>query len=105
MSKGFYGREDEVVPGTLVYEAFYPQNPGVVRRVVSNGPWVDAFGNDHPTQLVVKVEVEWLKETKKRDKITQVNVMPCLQDFEALIEEHERKAKNQRKLALALESM
>lgn len=100
MSRTFYGLEDEVGPGTLVYESFYPQNPGIVRRVVLDVtvPLTDHAGNIYSHRRDIVVEVEWRRETKKRKKVTDVHIM-SLQSFEALIEEHERKFKKQSAMA------
>lgn len=100
MAKTFHGLEDTIGPGTLVYQAFYPQNPGVVRRVTfdQSTPLRDHAGNLYGHRRDMRVDVEWRKKTKKRDKVTNVNVMG-LQSFDALIEEHERKFKAQSAMA------
>lgn len=106
MARTFYGLEDTIAPGTLVYEAFYPQNPGIVRKILSDTqePLKDYEGKVYAHHRRIVVEVEWRKKTKKREKITTCNVM-SLQSFEALIEEHERKFKTQSAMADELRSM
>ncbi len=106
MARTFYGLEDTIGPGTLVYEAFYPQNPGIVRKVIADSqePLKDYAGKVYAHQRRIVVEVEWRKKTKKRDKVTRCNVM-SLQSFEALIEEHERKFKAQSAMADELRAM
>jgi len=106
MARTFHGSEDTIGPGTLVYMAYYPQNPGIVRRVVSdeNLPLYDHIGKVYDHYRDIRVEVEWRKKTVLRDKITTVNLME-LQSFEALIEEHERKFKAQSTMADELRAM
>lgn len=106
MAKTFHGLEDTIGPGTLVYEAFYPQNPGIVRRVVSDKsrPLSDHTGKVYAHHRDITVEVEWRKKTKKREKITTSNAMG-LQSFDALIEEHERKLRSQSAMADELREM
>ena len=106
MAKTFIGLEDTIGPGTLVYAAFYPQNPGIVRRVVTDKsrPLRDHTGKVYAHLRDVTVEVEWRKKTFKRNKTTIVNVMG-LQSFDALIEEHERKFKKQSAMANELRGM
>lgn len=99
MARTFCGIEDTVGPGTLVYEPFYPQNPGVVRAILSDTmkPMYNAGGvYDHRREIVV--EVEWRKRTQKRKKVTK-RYVSGLQSFEALIEEHKRKYDKQTALA------
>ena len=80
--------------GSLVYESFYPQNPGVIRKIISSqGGMAD------------KVEVEWLKATGKRAKITIVRRGYVLRSFYSLIDEHERKAISFRKIEAKLRTM
>jgi hypothetical protein len=97
MARTFYGLEDTIGPGTLVYESFCPQNPGIVRKVLS-----DTMKGRHTRDILVKVE--WRKKTPKRDKITICNVMH-LHSFDALIEEHKRKFENQSEMADELRNM
>lgn len=106
MAKTFHGLEDTVSPGTLVYEAFYPQNPGIIRRMVSDKsrPLRDHTGKVYAHHRDIRVEVEWRKKTKKRDKVTTVNLIG-LQSFDALIEEHERKFRAQSAMADELRSI
>jgi hypothetical protein len=101
MAKTFIGLEDTIGPGTLVYESYYPQNPGIVRRVVSDKR--RPLGSVYALREVI-VEVEWLKPTYKRAKITTVHVMG-LHNFENLIEEHERKFRKQSAMADELREM
>jgi len=100
VSRTFTGLEDTIGPGTLVYEGFYPQNPGIVRRVISDEsiPLNDYTGKVYAHRRDISVEVEWRKKTKKRDKVTIINIMG-LQSFDALIEEHERKFRAQSAMA------
>ncbi len=80
--------------GSLVYESFYPQNPGVIRKIIS----IDGG-------MANKVEVEWLKSNSKRAKITIVNRGYVLRSFCSLIDEHERKAISFRKIEAKLRKM
>lgn len=98
--------EDTIGPGTLVYQAYYPQNPGIVRRVVLDKslPLRDHTGKVYANYRDIRVEVEWRKKTKNREKITTVGTIG-LMDFDALIEEHERKFKKQSKMADELRKM
>ena len=100
MAKTFIGLEDTIGPGTLVYQAYYPQNPGIVRRVVSDKsrPLRGHTGHVYAHLRDMTVEVEWLKQTLKRAKTTTVNVMG-LQSFDALIEDHKRKFEKQSAMA------
>ncbi len=97
MARTFHGLEDTVCPGSLVYTAYYPQNPGIVRRVVSDErvPLMDETGEVYDHYRSIRVEVEWRKKTVLRDKITTVNLME-LQSFEALIAEHMNGSSNRR---------
>ena len=70
--------------GEIVYEAYAPQNPGIIRQIGSGRA----------------VLVEWLKpklvgDTRKRATVVSRLI---LKNFEALVEEHERKGRNGRKL-------
>jgi hypothetical protein len=106
MAKTFIGLEDTIGPGTLVYQAYYPQNPGIVRRVVSDKsiPLTDHRGKVYSHYRAMILEVEWLKKTFKRTKTTTVDVMG-LQNFDALIEEHKRKFEKQSTMADELRGM
>ena len=106
MAETFIGVEDNVGPGTLVYEAYYPQNPGIVRRVVSDNskPLEDHTGHVYAHRRDIYLEVEWRKKTKSREKVTTVNLLG-LMNFEALIEEHKRKFKAQKTMADELKRM
>ncbi len=106
MAKTFIGLEDTIGLGTLVYQAYYPQNPGIVRRVVSDSsrPLRGHTGHVYTHIRDVTVEVEWLKQTFKRAKTTIVNVIG-LQSFDALIEGHERKFKAHSAMADKLRGM
>src|SRR3990167_2223120 len=90
--------ENKVKEGFLVYEAYNPQNPGIIRKIVKD-EMVAPFANQ-PAYMVrrVIVEVEWLKETKRKKKAT-VQALMGLCDFEELIEEHRRKYESQSKMA------
>lgn len=82
--------KDNVKIGMLVYEYGYPTNPGIIRRIVSiTGSWP-------------LCQVEWLKATKRRTKVTQT---AHLSDFESLIADHKRKYENQTSLAKRLRNM
>lgn len=96
--------EDKVKVGFLVYDAYYPQNPGIVRRIVKD--WIDTPYPNHPETKWRKVivEVEWLKETKDRKKVT-VQGTTGLMDFNQLIADHKRKYEKQTKLAEQLRKM
>lgn len=106
MSKTFVGREDEVVVGTLVYDAFYPQNPGIVREIVSDETedLKNHQGRVYTTRRVKLVYVEWQKATNKRDKITLRDVRN-LQDLNQLIDDHKRSYENHLKRANDLKNM
>ena len=83
-------RADNVRVGQLVYEFGYPQNPGIVRQIISS------------QMYRAECVVEWLKETKARAKITKTS---HLKDFESLIEDHRRKFTAQTKLAERVRNM
>ena len=82
--------KDNVRIGMLVYQYGYPTNPGVIRKIINIGLYR------------VYCEVEWLKATRTRPKITQTQ---HLNDFESLIEDHARKFKSQTELARKLRNM
>ena len=96
---------EDVQPGKLVYRGFKPNNPGIIRRIVSDETVTRSLPPypDH-TYRVVKVEVEWLKPKKGRPK-TEILTVGALSDFESLIEDHRRKYENQTKLADKLRAM
>ena len=82
--------KDNVKVGMLVYEFGYPTNPGIIRKIINT------------TGYFPMCQVEWLKATKNRAKISNT----ChLNDFESLIEDHRRKHSNQTKLAQRLRNM
>lgn len=101
----FTALADKIQAGSLVYESFYPQNPGIVRKIVSD----TIQTHPHPQYSHIKfrvmlVEVEWLKATKQRAKTTTVNV-ELLMDFDSLIEDHRRKHEKQSDMAAKLRKM
>jgi hypothetical protein len=73
------------VVGSLVYRRFKPNKPG---KIIG-------FQRDEPPFWHV-VEVQWIDGTRTSERLEMMN------DFHALISDHERKAEKFRKMAESL---
>jgi hypothetical protein len=79
MAKNFDGREDAVKRGTLVYQSYRAQRPGVVVDIDDEG------------QAIV------LWSTPKRGNSITHEKIKSLKDFDALANDNMKKARNQQK--------
>lgn len=105
MTKYLYDCTKEELIGRVVY--MYPQSPAIIREVTRwekihhKGAW----GGDDYTTTEIEVKIEYLKPTKKHGKIRDGLSIYYLKDFEALVEETERKAHNHRRKLDMLKDM